>query len=82
MSYVYEREKPEVLKPDGQRMLLEMQQKAMELITKAGAVRMDKLMSPGDSWTQLACADHLIEMGQLVEVPTNGMAQHRIFTTK
>lgn len=36
----------------------------------------------GSIWFHMACVDRLVEIGDLREVPTNGWAQHRIFTRK
>lgn len=63
-----------------------MRAAAARLIEEAGCVRMDALMSAtngGDTWTMLACADYLIEMGEFVEVKQSKdpAGQHRIFTS-
>lgn len=85
MSYDYETQKSKVLTPDGQKMLFAMRAAADKLIASAGCVRMDALMSAtsgGDTWTMLACADYLIEMGEFIEIEQSRRpaGQHRIFT--
>lgn len=86
MSYNYEAQKSQVLTPDGQKMLFRVRAAAAKHIDAAGCVRMDKLINAagsGDTWTMLACADYLVEMGEFVEVKQDvrPAGQHRIFTT-
>jgi hypothetical protein len=43
---------------------------------------MEKAISAAhDSWAGMACVDRMVELGEIIEVPTDGMAQYRIFTT-
>lgn len=78
MPYRYEEQRANLFTEEGQRMFLK--------VRDAGAVRMDKLMGyagGGDSWDMLACADRLVELGELVEVPNTvcRAGQDRIFVS-
>ena len=82
MSYVYENEKLKIYTDEGQRTFLKIRDEAFRLISLAGVVRMQEMMrvASGDSWTMLACADRLVELGDLVEIPQERVVgQHRIF---
>lgn len=86
MPYSYEAQRANLFTEEGQRMFLKIRDAAKELIAKAGVVRMDKLMGQaggGDSWDMLACADRLVELGELVEIPNTvcRAGQHRIFVS-
>lgn len=80
MSYDYETEKAFVFTDEGQRHFLKVRDKAHELLKLAGAVSADTLLfGTGNSWSLMACVDRLVELGELVEIKTNGAWQHRIF---
>lgn len=82
IGYQYEVEKPKLFTDDGQRMLLKIRDTAFTLIELAGVVRFQEMTGgvSGDSWTMLACADRLVELGDLVEIPQENIAgQHRVF---
>lgn len=80
MSYDYAAQKPVLFTDDGQRMFLKMRDKAFELCKLTGVVRMQEMMGSGDSWDQLACADRMVELGDLIEIPQERCAgQHRVF---
>jgi hypothetical protein len=82
MSYSYETEKPSLFTDDGQRMFIKMRDNAFRLCALAGCVRMREMMATvtGSSWQMLACADRMVELGDLIEVPQERCAgQHRIF---
>lgn len=85
MPYVYSELRAGLFTEDGQVMLLKMRDFVKETLPKSGAVRMDKLMSAagtGDSWTMLACADRLVELGDLREITNREVAgQHRVFVS-
>jgi hypothetical protein len=81
MSYSFATQRANIFTENGQRMLLEIRDKALSLLEQAGAVRMEKLLVAGDSWDALACVDYLVERHELLEV-TKGMdvaGQHRVF---
>lgn len=82
--YNYTQEKPKLFTEDGQVMFLKIRDNVNSIIEKSGAIMMENAMrgASGSSWTQLACVDRMVELGELYEV-TKGMSvagQHRIFT--
>lgn len=80
--YNYENEKAEIFTEQGQRMFLTIRDTASALIKKAGAARMQEIISGccGSSWTMLACVDRLVELGEIREIKQDMVAgQHRIF---
>jgi hypothetical protein len=83
VSYDYDTEREKLFTEPGQRLFLKFRDNANRLLASAGAFRMDRAMAglTGDSWTMLACADRMIELGEIVEVsPPNSAGQYRIFT--
>lgn len=83
MSYNYAEQRTELFSDEGQRMFLKLRDNANRLLASAGEARMDRLMTglTGEVWTMLACADRMVELGEMVEVSQPGCAgQHRIFT--
>ncbi len=81
--YKYEIEKPKIFTEDGTKMLIQIRDKAKELIKLAGVVQSDKLMKiSGNTWTMLACMDYLVENKELLEIPNtfSKAGQHRVFT--
>lgn len=83
MSYNYAEQREQLFTDDGQKMFLKMRDNTDRLLTAAGAVRMDKMMAglTGSSWMMLACADRMVELGEIVEIsPPNAAGQHRVFT--
>jgi len=81
--YNYATEKPKLLTDDGQRTFLLVRDKVKFLLKEAGAVRMDKVMPPGDSWLGMAYLDRMVELNEIREV-TNGETpgQHRVFVAR
>ena len=82
MIYRYQDQRANLFTDDGQRLFLKFRDSVFRLIEKAGAVRMDKAMAglSGDSWLMLACADRMIELGDIAEIsPPNSAGQHRVF---
>jgi hypothetical protein len=82
MTYSYEAQKSKLFTDDGQRTLLKVRDNAFRLIAAAGVVRWEEMTLGigGDSWYLLACADRLVELGDLVEIPQERCAgQHRVF---
>lgn len=82
--YNYTQEKPNLFTEDGQVMFLKIRDKVNATIEKSGAMTMGNIIQGigGVSWTQMACVDRMVELGELHEVslarPVAG--QHRIFT--
>jgi len=84
--YQYKDIKPNLFTENGQVLFLRMRDHTKELLKKAGAVRMQEMMigvGGGDTWDMLACADRMVELGELIELPTpSTVAQYRVFIAK
>jgi hypothetical protein len=82
VSYNYQAEREKLFTEDGQRMFLKFRDTTNRLLQEAGAARMDKMIAglTGDIWLMLACADWMVELGEIVEIsPPNSAGQHRVF---
>lgn len=81
--YSYQKERDNLFTDSGQRLFLEIRDRAFNLIKTAGAARMEEMIrgSVGDSWQMLACVDRMVELGELVELTKPGevAGQHRVF---
>lgn len=80
--YSYEDEKKNVFTEDGQVLFLKIRDKTKLLLKQSGAVMLSHIVQGtlGNSWTQLACVDRLVELNEIVEVIQEGvMTQHRVF---
>lgn len=86
MSYDYQALKPKIFTEDGQVTFLRIRDHAQDLFRRAGAARLEEIISvtTGDTWTQMACVDRLVELGEIREIEqTHRVAgQHRIFVKK
>jgi hypothetical protein len=80
--YSYKEEKEKLFTDQGQRKFLKVRDITNSLIGKAGAVTLGKVFDEikGDSFECIACLDRMVELGEIIEVPTNDWAQYRIFT--
>jgi hypothetical protein len=85
MAYVYGEQKQHVFSEGGQVMFLAIRDNARNLIRKAGAATMERIIAGqcGDVWQMMACVDRLVELKELLEVPNtlSGAGQHRLFTS-
>lgn len=85
MSYDYQEQRPRLFTDEGQRMFLKMRDTTRNLIRKAGVARMDKMMAglTGVVWDMMACADRMVELGELHEIPNplSTAGQYRLFTS-
>ncbi len=84
MSYNYEEERPKLFTEEMQAPMMHLRDHAFRLLKEAGAVSMGRLLDhagTGDSWTQMAMVDRLVEMGDLLEVRggTHCAGQYRLF---
>lgn len=80
--YVYEEQKSVIFTEQGQRMFLEIRDRANALLKNAGAFRMLEVFCCGDSWDMMACVDRLVELGEIVELTqTNVAGQYRAFVS-
>lgn len=84
MSYDYKTIKPNLFTEEGQVLFLKIRDNTNRLLKQAGAVRLQEaaMNNSGSSWDMLACMDRLVELGELREIPTDGVAQHRIFVSR
>lgn len=85
MVYDYREQRKNLFTDEGQRMFLKMRDTAQRLIKQAGVVRLDKMMAgvSGDTWDMMACADRLVELEEVLEIPNTASTwgQHRLFTS-
>lgn len=77
--YNYENEKSKIFTDDGQKDFIKIRDKVKILLDDAGAFMMEKIFITGNTWTMLACVDRLVELGEIIELTTNGAGQHRVF---
>jgi hypothetical protein len=88
VSYVYETEKTSLLTDGGQRAFIADRDAVLALLKKSGAIRMGEamaVMSCGDSWQMLATMDRMVELGDVVEMPSlegRTAGQDRVFVRK
>lgn len=86
MPYNYLVEKQKIFTDEGQRKFTRFRDKVFEIVKLAGCIReqeASKHADMGDTWTNMAFIDRMVEMGDLVEVNYGDCAgQHRIFTKK
>lgn len=79
--YNYEQEKKCVFTDEGQRNFIKVRDFAMKAFELAGAVTAGKLMEQshiGDSWSDMAVVDRLIELGDAYVVDETLAWQNRV----
>ena len=84
MSYSYETQKERLFTDQGQRMFLEVRDRAHRLLKTAGAFRLLEAIAgtSGDSWLMIACVDRMLELGEIRELTGSDVwGQYRCFTT-
>lgn len=82
MSYKYEDQKKALFTDDGSRQFHAMLKHCRAMLDTSGAFTMAAAMrcpGIGDTWEAMACVDRMVELGEVREVPTKGMAQNRVF---
>lgn len=86
MGYDYYGESRDKLFTDeGQRVFLQVRDKAKHLLKIAGAFREEEVLTGianvDSSWQLLACVDRMIELGEILECknPRSSAEQHRVF---
>ena len=80
MPYTYQEQKAFVFTEEGQRRFLQIRDRTKKLLEQAGAVRLQEAITgAGDTWDALACIDRMVELGELLELSTDGPTQHRVF---
>ena len=86
--YDYKEIRPRLFTEDNQKLFIAIRDKVHGFLKMAGAVRMEEVVhlprgiSCAHSWDMMACVDRLVELDEIVEVPTKGVAQHRVFVKK
>lgn len=85
--YQYKEQRAYIFTEKGQIEFLRIRDHVQDLLTRAGAVRMDCATHPpgrgsSDSWDAIACVDRLVELKELREItPKDTIGQHRIFVS-
>ncbi len=80
--YNYETQKKNLFTEEGMTLFFKISKKVDELLETAGAFQMSKIFTAaGDTWSQQACVDHLVSLGELKEVTDKNkvMGQYRVF---
>jgi hypothetical protein len=81
--YTYEEFRPKVLEPEGQKKLLTVHRHVLDNFNDGRPFEMQAAMKPiyGDTWTNIAVVEYLVEMGVLREIKTmeETATQHRLF---
>lgn len=82
--YNYQTERTKIFTEEGQEDFLRIRDHVQGLLRKAGAFTMARAFDArcsGDTWTQIACVDRLVELGEIREVkqPNYIAGQDRIF---
>ena len=83
MSYRYEDYKSQIFSEEGQVMFLKIRDHIGVLLAASGAVSMQSILNTpgvtGDTWVMMACADRLVELGEIRKVSTTIMGRNQIF---
>jgi hypothetical protein len=84
LSYSYREQRAQVFTEEGSVAFIAIRDHVKRCLELAGAVTMACATSAArgiDSWTQLACVDRLVELGELVEVEQSRYVagQDRVF---
>jgi hypothetical protein len=81
--YNYETEKAQLFTDEGQRKLIKTRDNVLRIVKEAGCIRMQEALrfaNMGDSWSNMAMIDRLVELGDLVEISKGDEpGQYRIF---
>lgn len=83
MSYDYAEMRAQLFTESGVEQLTAIRRNVEQALRAHGAIRAQEAISgvPGDSWTQLAAIDYMVEKGEIREVtdPEKVWGQHRVF---
>lgn len=79
MGYEYDKEKQELFTDKGQKVFLKTRNKIFKMLNESGAFRLANIIDVGSSWFYLACADRMVELGEIVEVTDKCRGQDRVF---
>jgi len=81
--YEYKNHKSEILKEENQKDFLKVRDNVDRLLSISSVFIMADAIKgiTGDNWTQMACVDRILELGEIVEIPTESSvsAQNRVF---
>ena len=86
--YNYQEQKKELFTEDGLKLFTAIRDQINRMLKVSGAVKMGNAISlpkgigAADTWELMACVDHMVSLGELIEVPTNGSGQDRVFVSR
>ena len=84
--YSYGDEKSQIFTSKGMKDFIKTRDHVLGILKISGAITMGKAMTSttGSSWLSMAYVDHMVIMGDIIEVPrTPGMwAQDRVFVKR
>lgn len=83
-GYSYEKEREMLFNEEGFKLFIRVRDRAKELLKEGGAFTIAGIMRKigGDDWDILACADMLVELGEIEEVKRERDGQYRTFVEK
>lgn len=80
MAYDYKTQRKNLFTEEGSVLFLAYRDQANRLLDEAGAFMSGKITLSGDAWDAIACADRLVELGEIREMSSPGAwGQHRVF---
>lgn len=79
MGYDYQKERAGLFTEDGQVRFIGIRDRIRYLIETAGAFRLEEANI--SDWSDIACVDRMVELGELVEFKRECWGQYRVFTT-
>ena len=83
MGYEYNKEKHSLFTDGGQIAFLKVRSKIFKMLDESGAFCLANIVDMGNSWFYLACADRMVELGEIVEVTSDECRQQdRVFIVR
>ena len=85
--YKYEEIRPRIFTEEGQRLFIGIRDQVKQKLSISGAVTMRAAITlpagigAADGWEMMACIDRMVELEELIELPTTGTAQMRVFVS-
>lgn len=82
--YSYKKSKSDACDPDNQLLFLAVRDKAKELTKVSGVFKIRAITTSveGDVDTTMACVDRLVELGEVVDLTSEGTSQvNRVFAS-
>jgi len=83
--YDYQKERERLFTEEQQPLFLGIRDNVKRLLSVSGAFTLENAatlpngIGAGSNWQMIACIDRLVELGEIVELPTTGANQHRVF---